>query len=484
MHPILKHPLKMDSSKQLGFAGLVAIVFGMVVGSGIYNLPQNMAAQAGLGAVVISWVVTAFCMLFLVATFKTLADRRPDMKAGIYEYARAGFGNYLGFNMAWGYWLCACFANIAYAAMLNDSFGAFFPVFLDHGWPTVALGSGLIWVMYFLVVNGIKTAKAVNMVLAVLKVIAISFILVLLVLNVKMGLFSYDFWGRLSDLGGLDSQINSTVMVTLWCFLGIEGAVMMAARARNPMDVGRAGLTGFFLAWILYVLVSVLCSGVMTQPELASLENPSVAYVLRTVVGDWAYYFVIVSIIVSLIGGWVSWSLICAQVPMEAAEVGIFPKKFLKLNRNAMPGYATFVSSVIMQIFLFFVVMADNIYLAALSISGMMILPPYFFSGLYLWKATLRPEWLRNPSRVRLLRFRVVGVICSINCLWMIYAGGLDLLMLSSWFYLPGFFFYVKVRNRDRRPTPRNVISCFTVAERWQLAAMVACAVMSALFVR
>ncbi len=93
MHPILKHPLKMDSSKQLGFAGLVAIVFGMVVGSGIYNLPQNMAAQAGLGAVVISWVVTAFCMLFLVATFKTLADRRPDMKAGIYEYARAGFGN-------------------------------------------------------------------------------------------------------------------------------------------------------------------------------------------------------------------------------------------------------------------------------------------------------------------------------------------------------------------------------------------------------
>ena len=93
----------MKNSSQLGFWGLTGIVFGMMVGAGIYNIPQNMAAGASAGAVLVSWLITAVGMLLLVATFKTLADRRPDLKAGIYQYARAGWGDYAGFNVAWGY---------------------------------------------------------------------------------------------------------------------------------------------------------------------------------------------------------------------------------------------------------------------------------------------------------------------------------------------------------------------------------------------
>lgn len=452
----------------------------MMVGAGIFNIPQNMAAEAGLGAVMISWVVTAFCILFLVATFKTLADRRPDLNAGIYEYAQAGFGNYVGFNMAWGYWLCACFANIAYAAMLNDAFGAFFPVFLEHGWPTVALGTVLIWFMFLLVINGIKTAKVINFIMAFLKVLSIALILVLLVVNIKAGYFKIDFWGRLSGLDGVGAQVKSTMMVTLWCFLGIEGAVMMAARAKKPTDVGKASVTGFFLAWILYVLVSVLCFGVMTQPELSKLEDPSVAYVLRECVGEWAYYFVIISIIISLLGGWLAWSLVCAQAPMEAATVGIFPNRFLRLNRNGMPQYAILVSSIIMEIFLFLVVAADNVYLAALSISGMMILPPYLFSGIYLWKASLHPEQLGNPDRKKLVRFRITGIICTVNCLWMIYAGGIELLLLSSLFYLPGVFFYVRARGCRNPLSPRASLGCFTRGETGVFIFITLCSLVSA----
>lgn len=114
-----------DSNQKLGLTGLAALVFGMMVGSGIFNIPQNMAVGAGLGAVIIGWCVTALGMLMLVATFKILSDRHPELNEGIYQYAEVGFNRFVGFNVAWGYWLCACFANVAYAVMLSDTFGAF-----------------------------------------------------------------------------------------------------------------------------------------------------------------------------------------------------------------------------------------------------------------------------------------------------------------------------------------------------------------------
>lgn len=245
---------------KLGFIGLAALVFGMMVGAGIFNIPQNMAHGAGLGAVVVSWIITALGMLLLVATFKVLADRHPELDAGIYQYAREGYGRFAGFNVAWGYWLCTCFANIAYAVMLNDTFGSFFPELMNHSWPTVIFGTFLIWSIYFVVIAGMKTAKALTIALSLIKILAILLIIVLLVANTRMGMFSYDFWGRLSDLGGFGEQVKSTMLVTLWCFIGIEGAVMMSGRALRNTDVGRAGVTGFLTAWLLYVMVSVSVS--------------------------------------------------------------------------------------------------------------------------------------------------------------------------------------------------------------------------------
>ncbi len=163
---------------KLGFWGLTALVFGLMVGVGIYNLPQNMAAQASPQAVFLAWIITAAGILPLVMAFKWLSDKYPQYNAGIYQYAQAGFGNYVGFNIAWGYWLCTAFSNVAYAVMLNDSLGAFFPSLLRHDWPTVLFCSALIWLMYYIVAKGIRTAGIVNTVLAAVKVVMLVFIIV------------------------------------------------------------------------------------------------------------------------------------------------------------------------------------------------------------------------------------------------------------------------------------------------------------------
>lgn len=123
----------------------------------VSSISLKIWLRAGLGAVIAAWVVTAAGMLLLVATFKTLADRRPDLDAGIYQYAREGWGNFVGFNVAWGYWLCASFANVAYSVMLYDSFSAFFPALQGSNAGLITFGSVFIWVIYLLVCRGFRT---------------------------------------------------------------------------------------------------------------------------------------------------------------------------------------------------------------------------------------------------------------------------------------------------------------------------------------
>lgn len=427
----------MHTSSKLGFWGLVALVFGLMVGVGIFNLPQNMAATSSVGAVVLAWIITALGMLTLVAAFKILSDKYPKMNAGIYQYAGAAYGKYAGFNAAWGYWLCTAFSNVAYAVMLNDAFGAFFPALLRHGWETVAFGSLLIWVMFFIVAAGIKTAKIINTSLAVVKVVVLIFIIIIFCRNFDSSLLTSDIWGNFKELGSVGQQIKGSMMVTLFCFFGIEGAVMMSARAKRPKDVGRAGIVGFLISLVLYMLVSVLCFGLMNRAELAGLQDPSIAYILKTVLGEWAYYFVIGAVIIALLGGWVAWTLVVAQTPYEAAVVKILPRQFLKTNKNKMPAFGLFASSVAMEVFLLLVVTADNVYLAALHITGLMILPCYLLTALFLWKQA-------DSTKIK-----VLAALSVIFCLWMIYAGGIINILITSIFYLCGVWFFIKARREN-----------------------------------
>lgn len=430
----------MLSTGKLGFWGLTALVFGLMVGVGIYNLPQNMASVASPGAVFLAWIVTAVGILPLVISFKWLSDHYPQYNAGVYQYAQAGFGNYAGFNIAWGYWLCTAFSNVTYGVMLSDSCGAFFPVLLEHGWEMVVFGSVLIWVMFGIVARGIKTAKFINTLLAVIKVVMLIFIIIVFYLFFKIELFTDDVWGAGQDLGTLTHQIKSTMMVTLFCFFGVEGAVMMSARAKKSSDVGKAGFAGFFISLILYLAVSLLCFGLLSRNMLANLPDPSIAYIMKESCGAWAYWFVISAVIVSLLGGWVAWTLVVAQVPYEAAMVGILPTVFKRVNKKGMPTFGLVASSIVMELFLIMVATADDVYLAALHITGLMIIPCYFFTGLFLIKKA--DDW----------KIRVVAVVTSAFCIWMAYAGGLIALFLTSVFYLSGIWFYIRAR-KDNAPT-------------------------------
>lgn len=444
------------SYRKLGLLGLMAIVFGSMIGGGIFSLPQNMASGAGAGAMLLSWGVTAVGILMLVLTFKTLANVRPDLNSGIYQYAREGFGAYAGFNIAWGYWLCAAFGNVAYIVMLNDSVGAFIPILLDHGFEAAVFGSMMIWTMFYLVSHGMRTASFINTIINILKFGCLVMIVAIMAVSFSLDMLCSDFWGRISDLGQVGEQMRSTMMVTLWCFIGVEGAVIMSKRAKRPSDVGKASVLGFFFAWLLYVMVSALSFGVMSRPELASLPDPSAAYVLKYVAGDWAFYFVLASIIITLAGGLVSWTLICAEAPYGAAHAGIMPARFKHLNKMGMPTRGLLFSTVLMQVFYLIVLTAGRAYMAALDVTGMMVLPAYMFSGLFL--AKIARTWGQ----------RLLGWCCVAYCAWTMYAGGLNLLCETSILYIGGLALYVKLCQHRGIPP-------FNKGEKIALAAIIIC---------
>lgn len=469
---------------KLGFVGLSALVFGMMVGAGIFNIPQNMAVYAGPQAIALAWIVTAAGMLLLVSSFRILSQRRPDLNAGLYLYARQGFGQFAGFLTAWGYWLCTAFANVAYAVMLNDTLGAIFPVLLRHSWPTFMFGSLLIWTIFFIVLQGMRAASLFNTLITLVKFGCIVLIIVLLLAHFNFDSFVSSYSADIKPAAGTASEIKDSMLVTLWCFIGIEGAVMMSGRARRRKDVGRAGIFGFFSAWILYVLVSLLCFGIMTRARLAGLEDPSIAYVLRHICGEWAYWLVIISVMISLGGGWIAWSLVCAEVPYTAACNGLFPRSFSRLSNKYIPVRGMLLSSIIMELFLVVVMFSDALYLTALSVTGMMILPAYLVAGLYLWKIsrysnmhpTSHPQSRLNGLAGYFIPWMSVdywtGMACTLFCVWMIYAGGVDFFLQTSIFYLFGLGLHVKAR-RERG------FKVFTTKEKCVVAVLVLVSVLS-----
>ena len=71
-----------------------------MIGSGIFSLPQNMAAVAGAEALITGWLITGIGIIFLGLSFFYISRLRPDLDGGIYPYAREGFGELTDFLSA------------------------------------------------------------------------------------------------------------------------------------------------------------------------------------------------------------------------------------------------------------------------------------------------------------------------------------------------------------------------------------------------
>ncbi|WP_083654782.1 arginine-ornithine antiporter [Burkholderia sp. SRS-W-2-2016] len=461
------------SANKLRLGALTALVVGSMVGGGIFSLPQNMAVSADAGAVVIGWAITAVGMLALAFVFQALANRKPDLDGGVYAYAKAGFGDFMGFGSAWGYWISAWLGNVGYFVLLFSTAGFFFPVFGEGNTPiAIVCSSVLLWSVHFLVLRGIKEAAAVNVITTIAKMVPLCVFILICVFAFKWSTFSSDVWGLQNPkLGSVGSQVRNMMLVTVWVFIGIEGASVFSGRAEKRSDVGKATVIGFVGVLLLLVLVNLLSLGVMKQPELAALKNPSMAGVLERVVGHWGAVLISVGLVISLAGALLSWVLLCAEIIFSASRDHTMPAFLRKENANHVPANALWLTNGMIQLFLIVTLFSKGTYLSLIYLATSMILVPYFWSAAYALLLAVRGETYED-GRERGKDLLIAG-IAVVYALWLLYAGGVKYVLLSALLYAPGVLLFAKAKREAGKPI-------FTGIETVVFAAVIIAALIAA----
>ncbi|WP_194746459.1 arginine-ornithine antiporter [Staphylococcus chromogenes] len=436
--------------KKLNKSSLIGLVIGSMIGGGAFNIISDMGSQAGGLALIIGWVITAIGMIALAFVFQSLTNARPDLDGGIYSYAQAGFGDFIGFCSAWGYWFAAFLGNVAYATLLMSAVGNFFPIFQNgNTLPSIIVASILLWGVHFLILKGVETAAFINSIVTVAKLIPIFLVIVCMIVVFNFDTFMAGFSGTASDAitwPAILSQVKGIMLVTVWIFTGIEGAVVFSSRAKSKKDVGTATVIGLTSVLIIYFLMTVLAQGVIQQNHLADLGHPSMAHVLAHIVGDWGAVFVNIGLIISVLGAWLGWTLLAGELPYVVAKNDLFPKWFAKENRNGAPVNSLLITNILVQLFLISMLFTESAYQFAFSLASSAILIPYMFSAFYLVKYNIAQ---RETSMVRW----ITGGVASIYAVWLIYAAGLEYLLLTMILYIPGVIVFIKVQNNlNKKP--------------------------------
>lgn len=442
-------------AKKLGLFAMTLLVVSAMFGGGVFNIPQNMAQSAALGAILIAWLISGLGIFFLARSFQLLADVRPELTSGIYMYARAGFGRLAGFLIAWGYWLSVAFGNVGYAVLLMDALNYFFPPYFVGGntWQATLGSSAIIWGLCLLVMRGVQGASILNNIGTLAKLVPISvFLLIVVYFTFSRDLFSSNFLGNVTDqsledkpLGGLVDQVKGTMLVTLWMYIGIESAVVMSDKS-DARTVSRATLLGYFLVTVLFVLVSVLPFGVMSQGQLASMAPPSTAAILGSLVGLWGEILINVGVIIALLSSWLVWTLLVAQLPWACAKDGTFPRLFAKTNKAGIASVSLIISTAIMQAAIILVYFSDNAWNLMLSITGVVVLPAYIGSAAFLWKIIATGAY-PSTARVGQGTALAVSLMATAFGFWLVYAAGIQFMLAGAVIYALGVPVFVWARK-------------------------------------
>lgn len=231
----------MENKKTKGISlfALLAIIISGAIGGGVFNLANDLARGSTPGGVVISWLFIGFGILMLVLSFNRLITIKPDL-SGVSDYARAGFGDFVGFLSGWGYWISAWTGTIGFAVLMMTSADYFFPSKFANSNGSLTILSVIIvsiisWILMLLVDRGVETAAAVNAIVMIAKLIPLVVFSITGIILFKANVFTQHFWqtfttnfaadGSVKDFvwhamtaSGLLSQIKGSLMVMVWYF--------------------------------------------------------------------------------------------------------------------------------------------------------------------------------------------------------------------------------------------------------------------------
>ena len=430
---------------------LTAMVIGGMVGAGVFSLPARFGVATGILGSLIAWAIAGAGMLMLAFVFQNLALRKPELDSGVFIYAKAGFGDYAGFNSAIGFWASSVAGNAFYWVFITATLGAFFDGFGDGDTVlALALSTVGVWLFHILIARGVRDAAVINRIVTIFKVLPILVFIVVLLVSIDAGVFA-DNWTAYGygDLGSLDEQVRNTMIITTFVFLGIEGASVYSRYAKRREDVGKATVMGLLTVLSIFSLVTLSSYAVMPQPDIAETRQPSMVGLFAHVVGDWGEAFISVAVIVSVLGAYLAWTLMAAEVMYIPARNQDFPAFLGRENDKGTPITALVVTSIAVQSVLMLTLVVTDALNFLLDLCTSLALVPYFLAAAYSLKLALTGESYEGEARGVQRKEGIVAGIAMVYTLFLFDAAGPEFLLLSAAVLAPASLLYVKARSES-----------------------------------
>jgi len=434
-----------NKAKSLGLWACTALVIGNMVGSGIFLLPTSLAPYGSLS--IIGWSITALGSLCLALVFARLARLVPKA-GGPYAYTRAGFGDFAAFLIAWGYWIAIWAGNAAVAVALVSYLTVFFPALAQSTWTSGLIAIAVVWLLTFVNCRGVKGAGIVQVVTTVLKMAPLIAIAVLGLLWIEPDRFT-----PVNPSGQPTfSALSAVAALTLWSFLGLESATVPAGDVDNPRKtIPRATVAGTLVAATVYILGMTSVLGVVPRDILSQSSAPF-ADAADIMFGSWAYYVVGLGAIISCFGTINGFTLLQGQVPMAAAQDGLFPRGFGRISKAGTPAIGIVISSSLITALLLLNYSGSGnlveIFEFIILLATLTTLVPYAFCALAEFIL-----YFSDPdtfSGERMLGSGIVGAMAFVYSVWTIFGSGPATVFYGFLLLLMGLPVYVWMKKEQR----------------------------------
>lgn len=437
------------SVKKSGFGLWTAtsMVVGGMIGSGIFLLPSALASFGGIS--IGGWIFTSVGSLTLAYVFANLS-KYVRGSGGSYIYTREAFGDFMGFSVCWGYWICMISANAAIAIALVSYLSVFIPILKQQGYITALATLFCLWSLVWVNLRGLKEAGNIQLVTTILKFVPLFLVAFVGCFYLNTNHF-VPF--NLSEMSSY-SAVSATAGLTMWAFLGLETANNVAGDVIDPeINVPKAALLGTGICAFVYILGSISVMGLI-EPSVLSKSNAPFADAAAILWGGWGYYLIGMCAVVSCIGALNCWTLCIGQVPMAASKDGLFPKIFREKSKRKVPAKGIIISTLLVSglvLMNFSESLVDQFTLVIL-LSTFATVIPYLLCTLAHFTMSLKN---RNP--LGLTPFNaVITTIATLFSTWIIANLGTETIVMGIILSIAGVPFYFFTKHKAKQPALKS----------------------------
>jgi APA family basic amino acid/polyamine antiporter len=424
-----------SNNKKIGLITTTSLVVGNMIGAGIFILPASLSTYGSIS--LLGWIFTASGAIILAKIFSNLSKIIINKSGGPYAYSKEGFGDFIGFLVAWGYWISTWISNAAIAIAIIGALSFFFPILKTNSLLAVSIGLSMIWFFTWINSNGIRSSGKIQVISTVLKILPLLFVIIFGVF-----FFSIDNFPKFNLTGEADFTTFSLVAaLTLYAFLGIESASIPAENIKNPSKtVPKATMLGTIISTCIYILGTVVLFGILPTETLQNSPAPF-AEAAQVIGGKYAGYFVAVGAAISGMGALNGWILILAQIPMAAAKDNIFPKVFKKNNKKGAPFLGLIIGSLLSSAVML-MNFSDSLvtqFTFMVNLTVLACLVPYLFVSAAYIIIVLQ----KNKDTSSILKTVILGLLGFLYSLWAIYGSTAEVVFYGFLLLLLGIPFYV-----------------------------------------